>query len=139
MSQGDVDFGESALAKNADGALAPAAVDTEVTIAAIKGVLGDRISQVRASNRLVDSAACLVAAGQGPDRELQRLLSLQKHTVGSKPVLEINVSHPLVKGISDAKLRASDDLVDLCQLLFDQALRSSMATFPTILPPLPSA
>ena len=122
LSQGDVDFGESALAKNADGALAPAAVDTAVTIAAIKGVLGDRISQVRASNRLVDSAACLVAAGQGPDRELQRLLSLQKHTVGSKPVLEINVSHPLVKGISDAKLSASDDLADLCQLLFDQAL-----------------
>ena len=122
LSQGDVDFGESALAKNADGALAPAAVDTAVIIAAIKGVLGDRISEVRASNRLVDSAACLVAAGQGPDRELQRLLSLQKHTVGSKPVLEINVSHPLVKGISEAKLSASDDLADLCQLLFDQAL-----------------
>jgi molecular chaperone HtpG len=53
---------------------------------------------------------------------LQRLLSLQKRSIGSKPVLEINPSHALVKGISEAKFSASDDLADLCELLFDQAL-----------------
>jgi molecular chaperone HtpG len=37
-------------------------------------------------------------------------------------VLEINTSHPLVKGISDARLSGSDDLAELCQLLFEQAL-----------------
>ena len=122
LSQGDIDFGESTPSKAADAKPTPTAVDTAVIIAAIKGVLGDRVSEVRASNRLVDSAACLVASGQGPDRELQRLLSLQKHTVGSKPVLEINTNHPLVKGISEAKFGAGDDLADLCELLFDQAL-----------------
>jgi molecular chaperone HtpG len=122
LSQGDVDFGDNAPAKASDGAPAATAVDTAVLIAAIKGVLGDRISEVRASNRLVDSAACLVASGQGPDRELQRLLSLQKRAVGNRPVLEINTSHPLLKGISEAKFNAGDDLADLCELLFDQAL-----------------
>jgi molecular chaperone HtpG len=122
LSQGEVDFGESPAAKKADDAPAPAAVDTAVIVATIKGVLGERVSEVRASNRLVDSAACLVASGQGPDRELQRLLSLQKRSVGGKPVLEINTSHPLVKGISEAKFSASADLADLCELLFDQAL-----------------
>jgi molecular chaperone HtpG len=121
LSQGDVDFGEVERPKDADP-LGTAAVDAAVTIAAIKGALGDRVSDVRASNRLVDSAACLVAGGQGPDRELERLLSRQKRGVGSKPVLEINTSHPLVKGISDAKLSGSDDLAELCQLLFEQAL-----------------
>ena len=120
LSQGDVDFGEAGPPPAADGKPA-AAVDTAVVIAAIKGVLGDRVSEVRASNRLVDSAACLVASGQGPDRELQRLLALQKRDVGDKPVLEINVGHALLKGISEAKFSASPDLADLCELLFDQA------------------
>jgi molecular chaperone HtpG len=122
LSQGDVDFGESTPARVGEGEPTPAAVDTAVLIVTVKGVLGDRVSEVRASNRLVDSAACLVASGQGPDRELQRLLSLQKHSVGSKPILEINAAHPLVKGISEAKFAASPDLADLCELLFDQAL-----------------
>ena len=77
LSQGDVDFGEVERPKDAESA-GTAAVDAVVTIAAIKGALGDRVSDVRASNRLVDSAACLVAGGQGPDRELGRLLSCQK-------------------------------------------------------------
>jgi molecular chaperone HtpG len=122
LSQGDVDFGESTPAKAGEGEPAPAAVDTAVLISTIKGVLGDRVSEVRASNRLVDSAACLVASGQGPDRELQRLLSLQKHIVGGKPILEINTGHPFIKGISEAKFAASPDVADLCELLFDQAL-----------------
>jgi molecular chaperone HtpG len=123
LSQGDVDFGEVEPPKDGDAKPeGTAAIDTAVTIAAIKGALGERVSDVRASNRLVDSAACLVAGGQGPDRELERLLSRQNRGVGSKPVLEINPGHALVKGISDAKLAGSDDLADLCHLLFEQAL-----------------
>ena len=52
----------------------PSAVDDAVTIAAVKTALGERVSDVRASQRLTDSAACLVASGAGPDRELDRLL-----------------------------------------------------------------
>ncbi len=124
LSQGDVDFAlvplldqgtESAEAK-------PAAVDDAVIIAAIKATLGERVSDVRASQRLTDSAACLVAGGSGPDRELERLLARQNRAMGSKPILEINTRHPLVKAISDAKLAQRDaDVADLSELLFDQA------------------
>jgi molecular chaperone HtpG len=71
---------------------------------------------------LTDSAACLVAGGSGPDRELERLLARQSRSIGAKPILEINTRHSLVRAISDAKLGARDsDVADLSQLLFDQA------------------
>ena len=51
------------------------AVDEAMTIAIIKTALGDKVTDVRASKRLTDSAACLVAEGKGPDRELDKLLA----------------------------------------------------------------
>ena len=78
LSQGDVDFGlVPLLEEKKDEAATEAkasAVDDAVTIAAVKTALGERVSDVRASQRLTDSAACLVASGAGPDRELDRLL-----------------------------------------------------------------
>ena len=69
---------------------------------------------MRASQRLTDSAACLVAAGAGPDRELERLLARQDRGVGAKPILEINTRHALVKALADAKLAAHEaDVTDL--------------------------
>ncbi len=124
LSQGDVDFGEVALLddKKDSEADKSTAVDDAVITAAVKSVLGERVSNVRASQRLTDSAACLVAEGRGPDRELERLLSMQDRGTGSKPILEINTKHALVKAISDAKLGQRDaDVIDLSELLLDQA------------------
>src|SRR5262249_1357351 len=53
-------------------------VDEAGVIAAVKTALGERVSDVRASQRLTDSAACLVAGGAGPDRELERLFARHK-------------------------------------------------------------
>ena len=124
LSQGDVDFGPGPLLdeKAGEDATAKAPVDDAVIVAAVKGALGERVSDVRASQRLTDSAACLVAQGAGPDRELERLLARQNQRVGAKPVLEINTRHPIVKAVSDAKLAARDaDVGDLALLLLDQA------------------
>ena len=80
LSQGEVDFGLVPLLEEppADETKpASAAVDDAMVIAAVKAALGERVSDVRASQRLTDSAACLVAGGQGPDRELERLLARQ--------------------------------------------------------------
>jgi molecular chaperone HtpG len=122
LSQGDVDFGLMPALEEAAPAKADA-VDDAVIIAAVKATLGERVSDVRASQRLTDSAACLVAAGAGPDRELERLLARQNRGIGAKPILEINTRHPLVKAISDAKLGARDaDVADISEVLFDQAL-----------------
>jgi molecular chaperone HtpG len=124
LSQGDVDFGlVPPLEQAADPQAKADAVDDAVIIAAVKATLGERVSDVRASQRLTDSAACLVAGGAGPDRELERLLARQNRGVGSKPILEINTRHPLVKAISDAKLGAREaDVADISEVLFDQAL-----------------
>ncbi len=122
LSQGDVDFGLVPLLDQGSEPEARPAVDDAVIIAAVKAALGERVSDVRPSQRLTDSAACLVAGGSGPDRELERLLARQSRSAGSKPILEINTRHPLVKAVSDAKLSARDaDVADLSELLFDQA------------------
>ena len=125
LSQGDVDFGLVPLLDdkpNTDADAKAAPVDDAVIVAAVKGALGERVSDVRASQRLTDSAACLVAQGSGPDRELERLLARQNRETASKPILEINTRHPIVRAVSDAKLGARDaDVADLAELLFDQA------------------
>ena len=83
----------------------------------IKDALGDRVSDVRASQRLTSSASCLVAGGFGRDRQLERMLAQQSQGGGSKPILEINMRHPLVAAITGVK----DAAADLSFLLLEQA------------------
>lgn len=121
LSQGDVDFGLVPLVDEKKPEDDAVKVDEKFVAEAIKSVLGDRVGDVRASQRLTDSACCLVAQGSGPDRELDRLLSRQNRGVGAKPVLEINPRHALVKAAASAKATGrEDDLKDLAELLLDQ-------------------
>src|SRR5712692_1207002 len=125
LSQGEVDFSLVPVLEQAAGADAepkPAAADEPSVIAAVKAALGERVADVRPSQRLTDSAACLVASGQGPDRELERLLSRQNRGAGGKPILEINMRHPVVQAVAQATSQTrNDDVADLAMLLFDQA------------------
>ena len=75
---------------------------------------------MKASTRLTTSASCLVAGSHGPDRELERLLSQQNRGMRTKPVLEINLRHPLVSAIAG---KGSDKNIadDLSLLLLEQA------------------
>jgi molecular chaperone HtpG len=96
------------------------ATDEAKTIALIKSSLGDRVADVKVSTRLTTSASCLVASGEGPDRELERLLSQQSRGAGTKPILEINLRHPLVSAIAKAGEEAKVT-EDLSLLLLEQA------------------
>src|SRR5262249_18131262 len=93
LSQGEVDFSLLPLAPPAAGAegeaASAAAVDEAAVIAAVKAALVERVSEVRASQRLTDSPACLVAVKGGFDRELERLLAKQNRGLGVKPILEL--------------------------------------------------
>ena len=122
LSQGDVDFGLIPLQDDGAKEDANSKTDTDeaATIAAIKAALGDRVSDVRASQRLTASASCLVAGGHGLDRELERLLARQNRAAGSKPVLEINMRHPLVAAVAQAAV-VNGDAADLSFLLLEQA------------------
>ena len=91
-------------------------------IAAVKAALGERVSDVCASQRLADSPACLVAAKHGPDLEIERLLARQNRGVGTKPILELNMRHAIVGAVASAQKDGREaDVNDLSALLFEQA------------------
>jgi molecular chaperone HtpG len=117
LSQGDVDFGLVPLLDDAAAEKPASGTDEAATIAAIKDVLGDKVSDVRASQRLTTSACCLVAGGSGRDRQLERLLAMENRGALTKPILEINMRHPLVAAIAERQ----DAARDLSLLLLEQA------------------
>jgi molecular chaperone HtpG len=125
LSQGEVDFGLVPVLdqeKKEDEPAKAAAVDDATIVAAVKVALGERVSDVRASQRLTDSAACLVAGGRGPDRELERLLARHNRGSGTKPILELNMRHALVRALARAKEEAREaDVDDLAALLLEEA------------------
>jgi molecular chaperone HtpG len=116
LSQGDIDFGLIPLLDDKKEE-AKSDADEAAIIAVIKASLENRVADVRASQRLTASASCLVAGSHGPDRELERLLARQNRGVGTKPILEINLRHPLVAAIA----QAGENAADLSFLLLEQA------------------
>ncbi|MBI2993314.1 MAG: molecular chaperone HtpG [Gammaproteobacteria bacterium] len=91
--------------------------------ARIKDALGDRVREVRASSRLTDSPACLVADENELSRQMQKILRAAGQTLPEqRPILEINPGHPLI-----ARLGAEQDAArfqDWARLLLDQAVLS---------------
>jgi molecular chaperone HtpG len=120
LSQGEINLDLVPRLEQAAAAEPASDMDASI-IAAVKSALGEQVADVRASQRLTDSAACLVA-GHGPDRELERLLSRTGRGGGGKPILELNMRHALVRALAQAQAQArADDVADLSALLFDQA------------------
>ncbi len=95
-------------------------------VATIKVVLGDTVKDVRASNRLTDSAVCLVADEGDLDLNLARMLKANNQLKDEAPrVLEINPGHGLIRKLAEQAKEAGDNaanqLDDAAHLLFDQA------------------
>jgi molecular chaperone HtpG len=108
----------------AEGAQAEPAASEAVNgfIAFAKATLGDAVSDVRASERLTESAACLVAPEHGMDRQLEKLLaSAGRLDAVGRPVLELNPRHPIITRLGE--LADADDALreDAAHLLLDEA------------------
>jgi molecular chaperone HtpG len=91
----------------------------------IKAVLGDRITEVRASKVLRDSAARLVSAEDAPGREMHRIQQLLGQEVSMAPrMLELNRAHPLVAQLARRTTANADDPVTaaIAEQLYDNAL-----------------
>ncbi len=88
----------------------------------VKDSLGEKVKEVRLTDRLTDSPACLVADDHDMGAHMERILKAAGQNLGSsKPILELNPEHSIVtrlKGIEDEKLN------DWASLLYDQALLS---------------
>lgn len=121
LSQGDVDLSAIPLKESATPKVDPPK-DVGDLISSLKAALGDEVDDVKVSQRLVSSPACLVANAHGPDRTLERMLQRQQRGLNVKPVLEINPGHPLIAAIDRARLATDLTAVDdLAHLLLDQA------------------
>ena len=74
--------------------------DTDTLLKLFRVQLGDRIQDVAASKRLVDSTATLVTSKDGVDPQMERMMkSMNPDYEGAKKVLEVNVEHPLMINI----------------------------------------
>ena len=94
-------------------------------VASIKVSLGDEVKEVKASERLTDSAVCLVAGEGDMDMHLEKLLKQhQQINKTTQKILEINPSHPLIKDllkILDNEKEKKLYFDDASWLLLDQA------------------
>ncbi|MBI3371783.1 MAG: molecular chaperone HtpG [Betaproteobacteria bacterium] len=85
----------------------------------IKTALGERVKDVRVTLRLTDSPSCLVTDEHEMGANLERILRAAGQKVpGSKPILEINPSHPMLERLKTETSRFDD----WSALLYDQAM-----------------
>ena len=119
IAKGDLDLGqlEDAAEKQQQETLAES---VKPLVERLQAALGERVKAVRVTFRLVDSPACVVADEHDLSQNLQRLLKAAGQPAPtSKPILEINPEHAMVKRMADT---AEGDFADWAEVLLDQAL-----------------
>ncbi len=90
----------------------------------IKTALTDRVQDVRVTNRLTDSPACLVVGDFDMGAQMKKIMEAAGQKVpDSKPIFEINVDHPLVQRLE--KEQGEDRFKELSAVLLDQATLAS--------------
>ena len=93
--------------------------DSELT-KKIKKHLNDRVSDVVISDRLIDSATCLILPQSEPGAQLRKILEASGQNFGTtKPIFEVNKNHKLLKKLKDLKGKQFNSFVDF---LYDYAL-----------------
>ena len=121
IAKGAVDLGD--LQDEAEKAEASRAQETlKPVVDKLKAALGERAKDVKVSTRLVDSPACLVVGeGELSPQMIQMLKQMGQDVPESKPTLEVNPDHPLIKKLESSD-QSAEDFDKLAQVIFDQAL-----------------
>ena len=118
VAKGELDLGDDEASEKA---LEQKAKSAEKLLKRMKKSLDERVADVRVTNRLTDSPACIVLNEQDMAMHMQRILKEAGHEMpDSKPILEINPDHPIVKQLDGEKSKKKFD--DWSAILFDQAL-----------------
>jgi molecular chaperone HtpG len=118
VAKGELDLGDDEASEKA---LEKKAKSAEKLLKRMKKSLDERVADVRVTNRLTDSPACIVLNEQDMAMHMQRILKEAGHEMPStKPILEINPDHPIVKQLDGEKSKKKFD--DWSAILFDQAL-----------------
>jgi len=119
IAKGDVDLGSENKAEEKD----EEKKDTEKDplLERLQEALGDQVSEVRASQRLTESASCLVLSEQELAMHMRRMLEQAGQALpDSKPMLEVNLGHPLLQQMSGVD--SDETFGDWANLLFEQAV-----------------
>ncbi|ADY68300.1 molecular chaperone HtpG [Agrobacterium tumefaciens] len=120
VTQGLADLNTVTGEGDADEAGRQASPEVGAFIDFARSALGEEVADVRISDRLTESAVCLVASDYGPDRQLEKLLKgAGRLQTTSKPILEINGQSELVKNIASMDDQAFRE--DAAWLLLDEA------------------
>eukprot|EP00095_Tigriopus_kingsejongensis_P004877 snap_masked-scaffold1_size3401120-processed-gene-11.12 protein:Tk04877 transcript:snap_masked-scaffold1_size3401120-processed-gene-11.12-mRNA-1 annotation:"heat shock protein 90" len=123
-AKGDLGLEDSEEDKKA---LEESAKESEGLVERIKAVLDSRVSEVKVSNRLTSSPACLVLGAQDMALHMQQLLKQAGHELpDSKPVLEINPEHAMLARMDQEV--DEDRFGDWVSLLYDQAMLAEGGT-----------
>ncbi len=118
VAKGELDLGKD---EESEKELEEKAKSSEKLIKRMKKALDEKVEDVRVTNRLTDSPACIVLNEHDMAMHMQRILKEAGHAMpSSKPVLEINPDHPIVKKLDGEKSRKK--FADWSDILFDQAL-----------------
>ena len=126
IAKGDLDLGklESDTEKEIQKKIEE---ETKTLVERIKQTLGNQVKDVRVTHRLTDSPACLVSDAQDLSGNLARILKAAGQSAPeTKPILEINPTHKLVKRLESEAAEAL--FGDLAHVLFDQALLAEGGT-----------
>ncbi|KPF58217.1 heat-shock protein Hsp90 [beta proteobacterium AAP51] len=120
VAKGGVDLGKLQDEEEKKAAEATAEA-LKPLIERLKGSLQDRAKDVRVTTRLVDSPACIVVDEGDMSGHLARMLKQAGQSApASKPILEINAEHALIKRLDSAE--GSERFDDLAHIVFDQAV-----------------
>jgi molecular chaperone HtpG len=126
IAKGDLDLGklESETEKEIQKKIEE---ESKTLVEKIKQTLGSQVKDVRVTHRLTDSPACLVSDAHDLSGNLARILKAAgQNAPESKPILEINPTHKLVKRLEAESVEAV--FADLTHVLFDQALLAEGGT-----------
>ncbi|MBL8584402.1 MAG: molecular chaperone HtpG, partial [Rhizobiaceae bacterium] len=122
VTQGASDLSRIAIPDSETKAPEGDAADVAALIGFMKSTLGELVSDVRASERLTESAVCLVAPDQGPDRQFERLVSAAgRLDTTTRPILEINPRHDRVVALAKLGETEAGLREDVAHLLLDEA------------------
>lgn len=121
VARGDIKLDSVITDPAAEGEKARKAETFKETCERMTGVLAGKVKEVKVSDRLTDSASCLIAPDNAMSRHLERLLAQAGEQIpGSEPILEINPGHKLLERLKETNDDSTFD--DLATLVYEQAV-----------------
>ena len=125
IAQGDIDLGSEEEKKLADEQKKEASGKYKKLIKKVQDSLKDDVKEVRLSDRLTDSASCLVTDEGDMNPQMERIFAAMNQPVPeTKRILELNPRHPVIEAMNDLFTADKKDpkIADYSELLYDQAL-----------------